>query len=136
MVPALIVLMLIIINVMPYLNEGPMWNYRVGMEVENCQYTFWENVFAVSNIVNTDRMVSSATFSHFVDLKNYSEMRNCSLSFVFFPQISSNNQRIRPILKWITILVKFSRYRQVLHNFHKFLQNFSDIILKFLKKLL
>ncbi len=57
MVPLFIVLMLFMINIFPYLGDGPWWNYHAQFEVENCRETFWNHVFAFGNIVNPEKMV-------------------------------------------------------------------------------
>ncbi len=66
MVLTFVPIMLFIAYMLPYLNEGPFWNYFVGKEAEHCKITFWNNVFLISNVVNTDKMVSGGTNSNFL----------------------------------------------------------------------
>lgn len=48
---------LFIIYIFPYLNDGPLWKHRVIKEVVNCKASFWADVFAVSNIFENEHQV-------------------------------------------------------------------------------
>ena len=50
--------MLFVIFVLPYTNEGPLWDYKITNEVTNCKASFWSSIFAVNNIFKADQSVS------------------------------------------------------------------------------
>lgn len=39
------------------MSDGPLWNYRIYDEVENCKATFWYFFFGVNNIFETNKLV-------------------------------------------------------------------------------
>ncbi len=57
MIPAVITVMMLVGFILPYLNEGPLWNQKVDTAAGNCKASFWYNVLAVGNIFGTDRLV-------------------------------------------------------------------------------
>lgn len=75
--------MLFVINVLPYLNNGPYWNYRIGNEVDNCIQTFWYNIFGVSNQFGTDKTVRAKNNRKFLSHDYNIAMIKKSLAFFF-----------------------------------------------------
>lgn len=70
MVPVFGILMLFIINILPYISIGPLWDFRIGEEVQNCQESWWLNLLVITNIIKTDKQVR-ITFQFFnYPLKN------------------------------------------------------------------
>lgn len=57
MIPTFGLLMLFVIYILPNLGEGPLWDYRILKEVENCKENWWTNILAINNIVNPERQV-------------------------------------------------------------------------------
>lgn len=55
MVPVFGILMLFIINILPYISIGPLWDFRIGEEVQNCQESWWLNLLVITNIIKTDK---------------------------------------------------------------------------------
>lgn len=52
------VIIYLIMYVVPYLGDGPLWKYYVWREAEYCQENWWASIFAVANIFNVERQVS------------------------------------------------------------------------------
>lgn len=83
MVPVFGILMLFIINILPYIGIGPLWDFRIGEEVQNCQESWWLNLLVITNIVKTDKQVR-ITFRFFnYPLKN----KNIFISKLIYKQL-------------------------------------------------
>lgn len=50
-------LLLFIVNVLPYLGDGPLWNHRVYGEAAKCESSWLSNLLVVNNIVSPDKQV-------------------------------------------------------------------------------
>lgn len=57
MIPTFGLLILFIIYILPHLGEGPLWDFRILKEVENCKENWWTNILAINNLVNPERQV-------------------------------------------------------------------------------
>lgn len=58
LVPALGLVILISVFILPYLNDGPLWYYTAQtMEIGPCASNWWTNLLMVANIANPDKVV-------------------------------------------------------------------------------
>ena len=60
-VPVVILLQLFVIYILPYLADGPLWNIRIQPTAEMCKATWWTDLLAINNIVNSKPQVRLAT---------------------------------------------------------------------------
>ncbi|XP_065221988.1 nose resistant to fluoxetine protein 6-like isoform X2 [Planococcus citri] len=67
--PVFGVLLLYIIYVFPYTGDGPLWNYEVLSEVNKCKETWWAGLFAINNIVRTDKLCIIPSWYISVDIQ-------------------------------------------------------------------
>ncbi|XP_065211069.1 O-acyltransferase like protein-like [Planococcus citri] len=55
MIPTFALMALYAIYMIPYVGDGPLWNYRSMTEVNNCRESWWTTVFFISNFVKPDK---------------------------------------------------------------------------------
>lgn len=54
--PAYLAVIALYTTILPRLGSGPLWNYRIGLERERCQSSWWANLLYINNYVNTDKL--------------------------------------------------------------------------------
>lgn len=57
MIPVLGLIILFVVNILPYLGEGPYWNHQVLREAEYCKMNWWVNMASLTNVINSDKQV-------------------------------------------------------------------------------
>lgn len=55
--PSYAAMMLLTAYLIPYLNNGPFWAYRMWPEAEKCKNYWWTNVLGVSNLTDSGNQV-------------------------------------------------------------------------------
>jgi hypothetical protein len=45
-------------TVLAKIGSGPLWQKKVGVEVDRCVASWWANILYINNYVNTDQLVS------------------------------------------------------------------------------
>lgn len=54
--PAYLSIIALYATVLPRFGSGPLWNYRIGLEKERCEHSWWSNLLYINNYVDTDQL--------------------------------------------------------------------------------
>lgn len=60
--PVFVFVMMYVMHILPFTSDGPIWNAKIAVEVENCQNNWWRDVLLINNFVNADKQVNLYLF--------------------------------------------------------------------------
>lgn len=58
--PLLGISILLLMSLVKFLGNGPIWRNSIEMEIDTCQRSWWATLFYLNNYVRTDDMVCSS----------------------------------------------------------------------------
>lgn len=58
--PVFAIIIAYVTHVLPYTSDGPIWNARIGIEVENCKKNWWLDLLLLNNFINADEQVNQS----------------------------------------------------------------------------
>lgn len=50
-------MILVFTFILPYMGDGPIWDYTMRDQVNYCKKNWWTNILAVNNFVNEEELV-------------------------------------------------------------------------------
>ncbi|XP_065204696.1 nose resistant to fluoxetine protein 6-like [Planococcus citri] len=123
MIPVFGILMLYIIFILPYTGDGPLWNYKITREVNNCMRSWWASLLAINNVVRTDQQCLISSYYISLDIQ-------LAIIGVIIVYIASKNERkgilATALLFVISIIITF--FIAYLNRFHGTLKPYFSVV--------
>lgn len=117
--PAYMAMIGLYITWMPKMGDGPIWNQRIGMEVERCEASWWKNILYINNYVGTDELCMFQSWYLAADTQ----------LFILAPMI------LYPLWKWrkygISILIGATTISVLIPVFYTYYEKLDATLLVF-----